>query len=261
MAVYANDWIGITINLDGVFEWRELELIFKFLGPLQELFCHGLALDIGANIGNHSVFFDKIFARTYSFEPNPATYRLLRFNTDYTKNVRIFDYGLGNKAGQYYLFENPQNVGGASLTFSNMHASESTKIEVRRLDSCGVDLGGLCLMKVDVEGYEAEVFYGSIETIKTFQPVILFEQFQNEFIGGTTKAIEILKDLGYTFCWYQIDRDNRAWVLRRLRNIMELIRGRTIVEEIVCSDVVPPDNYSLLIAVPLKHRNRLGLPL
>jgi hypothetical protein len=56
LVVFANDTIGNAINASGFYEWSELEAIFDFLKPLHGQFNRSLALDIGANIGNHSIY-------------------------------------------------------------------------------------------------------------------------------------------------------------------------------------------------------------
>jgi hypothetical protein len=80
IAVFANDTIGNAINASGFYEWSELEAIFDFLKPLHEHFNRSLALDIGANIGNHSIYFSRYFKAVHAFEPHPLTYRILDIN-------------------------------------------------------------------------------------------------------------------------------------------------------------------------------------
>ena len=48
------------------------------------------ALDIGANIGNHSVFLSKFFKKIHSFEPNPKTYDVLSLNSKYSNTKKSF---------------------------------------------------------------------------------------------------------------------------------------------------------------------------
>ena len=81
MAVFAHDYIGASINQFGVFEGEELDILFDFLEPLHSSFRAGTALDIGANIGNHSIYFADHFRTILAFEPNPTAFALLSFNT------------------------------------------------------------------------------------------------------------------------------------------------------------------------------------
>jgi FkbM family methyltransferase len=257
MAIFANDWIGIQLNLHGIYEKEELDLLFEFLSPLDGSFSNGLALDIGANIGNHTVFFSKKFKKIYSFEPNPTTYELLRFNSISLSNAKALNYGLGDVDGEVELYEDPENMGGSSIRLLDKKNYEAKKVNIKKLDCCDLDLDGLCFLKIDVEGCEAEVLRGGFETLKKYQPVIILEQLKSEFRCGTTKAIKILQELGYSFCWIEIEKNKMPWIFRRLVNIYELIVGKTIRQRIVKSDTVPASTYSMLIAIPHRHRELL----
>lgn len=70
MAVYANDLIGMFIFLDGIYERDYLETFIKLLEPLKEEFESWVVVDAGANIGNHSIYFSKLFGKVHAFEAN-----------------------------------------------------------------------------------------------------------------------------------------------------------------------------------------------
>lgn len=73
----------MSINLDGRYENTELTLLEQFIKKKLPNSHKNTALDIGANIGNHSVFLSKFFNHVYSFEPNPITYDVLLLNAKY----------------------------------------------------------------------------------------------------------------------------------------------------------------------------------
>ena len=82
------------ISVDGRFEDSELNLIEKlFKGRLDK----GVILDIGANIGNHTLAFSKISKKVYAFEPNIFVFELLKINTKRLKNVEIFNFGASDR--------------------------------------------------------------------------------------------------------------------------------------------------------------------
>ncbi len=56
------------MNSFGLYESEGLFALFKFLKPIIGDFQNASALDIGANIGNHSVYFANYFDKIYSFE-------------------------------------------------------------------------------------------------------------------------------------------------------------------------------------------------
>jgi hypothetical protein len=54
LACFAFDTISVTIHLDGQYERYELEALEEFIFPNMDRY--GFAIDVGANIGNHSLF-------------------------------------------------------------------------------------------------------------------------------------------------------------------------------------------------------------
>ena len=60
-------------------------------------------LDIGANIGNHSLFFSNYFAKCISFEPNPRTFSVLEINSRLVENIIPMNIGLSDKKGEVEL--------------------------------------------------------------------------------------------------------------------------------------------------------------
>jgi len=67
-----------------------------------EITCkHGSAVDIGAGIGNHTLFFSKVMdRRTFSFEPDNSKYEALRKNIILNNpRTMIYNYALADYAG------------------------------------------------------------------------------------------------------------------------------------------------------------------
>jgi len=248
MAIFANDLIGISINQFGVYEKEELDILFDFLAPLQEIFAAGSCLDIGANIGNHSIYFAPIFATVHSFEPHPATFRLLDFNVSGIGNVVAHNFGLGDSKGTFTLRENPTNLGGSAIADGSVGGAGDIEIRVERVDGLDLDLRALCFVKIDVEGFEASVLRGAIDTIRAHEPLIVLEQHESEFVDDTTPSIATLQDLGYRFCWHHAGTRATSRYLRRLANLRELLAGRK--HQIFTGTSVPKRNHSMLIAVP-----------
>lgn len=257
MAIFANDLIGIDINQFGLYERSELELLFGFLRPLHTHFAGGTALDIGGNIGNHALFFARHFRQVHSFEPNPATYALLWFNSRWMSNVLTHALGLGDERGSFDLFEDTENLGGSSMREDLGAAQPAVRIQVERLDDLSVDTEDLCFVKIDVEGFEPRVLRGAQGTIRKRQPLVVLEQHQSEFVNGSTPSIDMLASWGYRFCWQQPPAAPGSWLLRRWQNLREALAGRNYA--IATAELVPCVNHSMLIAVPPRFQAALGL--
>ena len=141
-------------------------------------------LDIGANIGNHSLFFLKFLNcnKVHSFEPVKHNLELLKKNTEqfYEKSV-IYEIALSNKEGNATLYNSQVgNDGGFSLhSYSNGSSFiVENNISITKLDS--YNLNNITMIKIDVENHENEVLEGARETILRNKPIIFVE---NLFYG------------------------------------------------------------------------------
>lgn len=257
MAIFANDLIGIQINQFGLYEREELHLMFEFLAPLLPVFAKGMALDIGANIGNHALFFAQRFQQVHAFEPNPYTFDLLRFNAQWAPNVQIHRHGLGDARGVFELIEHSTNLGGSSILIGDKGSNSVVPIDVETLDATTIDTTELCFMKIDVEGFETQVIRGGLATLKQRQPLVVLEQHASEFVDGSSPALNLLASLGYRFCWEDSPPLARTWLGRRIDDLRRVAFG--VQRSIVTGDQVPGTNHSMLVAVPERFQAVLGL--
>ena len=138
-------------------------------------------LDIGAHVGTYAWTCGKRAKHTYAFECSAKTFCFLAANialhgmTDKITPVRC---ALGPHDGTAKVFLRSTDGGGngvKSLNASDAHLPHQS-IEMRTLDSFGIDNVGF--VKLDVEGFEAEVLQGAVETLKrSGWPTILFESW------------------------------------------------------------------------------------
>lgn len=196
IAVFAHDFVSHKINIDGVFEERELGAVFGWLHGLKADVFGGVALDIGANVGNHSIYFSRFFRQVECFEANPRAFALLSINVHSCANVRCRLMGLSNCEANAYVNETIGNLGHSSVVMSSPDRNV-LQIQLHRLDDIWANGDRVTFMKVDVEGHESAVFEGASRLIGRDKPIIMFEQLGEEFANGVAPAIESLKQLGY----------------------------------------------------------------
>lgn len=251
MVAYANDTIGNAIAATGFYEWTELQAVFDFLAPLREEFKDSLALDVGANIGNHSVYFSRHFKEVHAFEPHPVTCRILEINASLYSGIRVHNVALSDRAGAAHLVENPTNLGGSRIVAGS---SASAVISLQRLDDCEIDRSQISLIKLDVEGHEAQVLRGGVETLQESMPVVLFEAHATDF-DGPMDEVEILNGLGYRFAWIQ----PLGVGLRKYVNLLIMLMRGQKVRAICTGDGIPPADHSMIVAVPPRWQALLGL--
>lgn len=131
-------------------------------------------VDVGANIGNHTLFWSAVAgARIIAFEPNPKALTLLRSNlelNDLAGRVELHAVALGSRDGRGDVVDcNPLNMGTATVAHSG-HG----EIEIRRLDDV-IGQRHIDLIKIDVEGMEVEVLRGAQATLRRCRPILLIE--------------------------------------------------------------------------------------
>lgn len=141
-----------------------------------------VVLDIGANIGNHTIFISSFseVSRVLAFEPHPKTFETLKKNIDLNSlgsKVTCFNVGLSSKPGNAVIsFYDEKNIG-----MSRLEKSKSGEIKLLCVDDVvkkeGVKVG---LMKVDVEGMELSVLKGSQRVLQEDQPILYIEAGNEE---------------------------------------------------------------------------------
>jgi FkbM family methyltransferase len=141
-------------------------------------------LDVGANIGMTALAFSQICpqGQIAAIEPVPRTFRYLQRNGTEAgaRNLKIFNFALGSSAGTVLMQGHPSNF-ACSFVADNytIPASDhfSCEVPVKRLDDTfsELSLDRLDFMKVDVEGFELEVFAGAREILNTYKPIVFLE--------------------------------------------------------------------------------------
>jgi FkbM family methyltransferase len=141
-------------------------------------------LDAGANIGMTALALSQICPRGQiaAIEPLPRTFRYLQRNVAEAgaSNLKIFNFALGSSEGSVLMQGHPSNFACSFIADNYRISAEdhfSQNVPVRRLDNVfsELSLDRLDFMKVDVEGFELEVFAGAKEILNTYQPIVFLE--------------------------------------------------------------------------------------
>ena len=141
-----------------------------------------LVLDVGANIGNHSVFIGTFIAEhVLAIEPNPESVAQLQENLrNNLENYTIHDCALGESSGQgrVHMPENATN----NLGMAKVVTEEGGPIRVRSLDELIIErnesqelIMPVSGMKIDVEGMELFVLKGAFNTLQNDHPELFIE--------------------------------------------------------------------------------------
>lgn len=196
------DEIFYTINTDignqlyfyGVFENIELDFCKNFIKSDSTI------IDIGANIGYHSIFFSKIVpdGLVLSFEPSVDAYEILIKNVKGHNNIVPINIAIAEEAGLLDFYIAEDNAYSSLKDTKRKKIIRCDKVLAFPLDYFIDVLDRVDLIKIDVEGKEKDVIKSGIKIIKKHKPLIFLEIYKginsNDDPEGT---IKILLDLGY----------------------------------------------------------------
>tara|TARA_A100001011_G_scaffold396790_1_gene495802 strand:+ start:140 stop:1033 length:894 start_codon:yes stop_codon:yes gene_type:complete len=253
LVVFGNDWIGANIYVDGVYEKKFIEDIFDIFKKFRINPKKGYALDIGANIGNHSLQFSKKFKGVFAFEPHKRVFEVLKLNTKKIKNIRCVNLAIGNKIGKIKFRDYNENY-GASHVVSNNKKKNYFIVNVSKLSNLVKKLNPIYYIKIDTEGMEYQVLKSGKDIINKFKPIISIEQKKSEFKPKfrETASIDFLRSLGYEIYTSKETFKTNNFILKKLVLIYGLFHKVSILRGIVKLKNVQKKNYSFLIAI---HKN------
>ena len=196
---------------DHIFKWIGHPSFYEIslLEYLSSLNREGVYVDVGANIGNHSVYFANHCPSTkvISFEPERECFAYLETNmkANSTKPFELHNVGAWDENKKAYLkrFISFKNMGQSKIS----NIPTDYEVELVKLDDV---IKEAALIKIDIEGEEARVINGAREIITRYKPVIACEAATSE-----EKIVldELLETFGYsparlrfnatpTYVWY-----------------------------------------------------------
>ncbi|TWT46078.1 Methyltransferase domain protein [Phycisphaerae bacterium RAS1] len=162
------DWSCRQHYFKGVYHDRIVPLLIDAL-----LSDGGTFIDIGANRGIHTLHAARVLrgrGRVLAFEPNPATFDVLRahLTINQISHCTTFNMGLAAEAGELRLNSFADDHSGTCSFVESGAVTASVSVPVRRLDDvlAADELAGPVLVKIDVEGFEHEVLRGMEQTLR-----------------------------------------------------------------------------------------------
>jgi FkbM family methyltransferase len=229
----------ISRSLIAYGEWTEseFELMHQVLQPNHHV------VDIGANIGSHTVPFAKTVSQgglVLAFEPQPRIFQLLAANVTINglTNVRLFPAGCSAQPGVIRVpeidYRPDNNYGGMKLdSFRSTKVVDASKprtlgqpVQLLPLDDV-YDLNQLQLIKIDVEGMELDVLRGAERAIRRFRPILYVE---NEFAESSEPLLRHLFDLDYILYWHTV----LLFSSRNFRSNPENIFSKIMCVNVLC---------------------------
>jgi FkbM family methyltransferase len=190
-------YISRSLIYSGYWEKNVRDKFIEFIKPGMKV------LDIGANIGAHTLFLSKLVGdkgEVHSFEPCENMFDILKFNciSNKLKNTVLYKLGCGEIKEERFIekrwseTEKEDNYGCVLLHTEGDESME--KISIVDVDSLNLEVN---FIKIDAEHMEDKVLKGMKNTILKYKPYIIIEIHEND----KDKVIPILDELNYS-CEY-----------------------------------------------------------
>ncbi|MEP6021546.1 MAG: FkbM family methyltransferase [Paracoccaceae bacterium] len=200
--VPAGDYVGRSMRFVGDLDPKVSWVVDRVLNS------GDIALDIGSNLGLVSL---RMAARVgpsgqvHAFDPQPRMQAYFRRTLDLNPDlpITLHPIGLGPESTTLELAIPLNNSGSASLStqFENLPGTETVQVPVEPLDNYAQTAGitQVKMIKMDVEGFEAQVLQGAHTFLGQTRPaVILLEENAPDPETGLSPALELLQARDYT---------------------------------------------------------------
>jgi FkbM family methyltransferase len=213
-----DDPIGACLHFYGEWAQQELDFFDRILTETSNV------IDVGANIGTHTVYFSKKCNKgnVIAIEPQIYIFEMLAANIliNGCYNTIPVNAGAASEPGVIKMvninpFEGEKINYGEFKINSNAGGGVPTNLIV--LDSYA-DLDQFTLIKLDVEGYEVDVLNGATKLLEKHKP-FLYIEFNNK--GGNDPLLEKIYELDYIPYWHIYTKHNPNNTNGQVRNVWE----------------------------------------
>lgn len=164
---------------------------------LEDVYHQGLtgsAFDVGAHIGNHTLFLAAVCGfKVYAWEPHEGSLKQLYANLALNDvEVDVFEWAAGNRDTRGRLSK------GMWMEFDPTREGATMKLErgeipVHRIDD-RLTVTDLAVVKIDVEGMEPDVLEGMTAHLAACRPVVYCETHTRL---AQERIRRVLEPLGY----------------------------------------------------------------
>jgi FkbM family methyltransferase len=164
-------------------------------------------LDIGANLGYFTMLLADLTGadgRVLAFEPNPKLQKMVEKSAavnGFGGFTDVHNIALGKGETTLRLEIQDDSPGGARVLLPGTQQSANTtsqiEVPVRRLDSIPGALDAE-FMKIDVEGFEQQVWHGMTGILKQNKPLTIFMEFTIQRYDNAQGFLDEVLDYGFS---------------------------------------------------------------
>lgn len=216
-----DDTIGESLRRYGEWARNEMLVFSKYIKAGDTV------LDIGCNVGTHSMFFANLVGPRGSVIAVDAQLAAVAVTSlsalsQNRNNISVLNLAIGEYSGQISF---PVPDYAARENFGALRISDSGKI-VQQINIDGLVYNNLNFIKMDIEGNELSALRGAAKTIQLHRPTISCEILSEDVKVG---IIEFLENFGYQFEDLEIPAFNPGNHLAGHHNIFGPAKERVLV--------------------------------
>ncbi|HEX7868644.1 MAG TPA: FkbM family methyltransferase [Chryseobacterium sp.] len=171
--IYLNKKFGYVDNYIykyGIYEKNVIDSIRKVMTLETTM------LDIGGNIGQHSLILAPYCKKIYAFEPIQEIYEEFKnsIKANNYKNIVLQNIAIGHKKEIKDFYFNASNTGSSSFIKNNSNA-KLIHVKIDLLENALPKNQTFEVVKIDVEGYEAVVILSNKNIFLRNRPIFFLE--------------------------------------------------------------------------------------
>lgn len=183
----------------------------KVLTMVRAFNLEGTYIDVGANMGNHSIFFlnccrcTKLIAIEAVWDVYEVMVHNVTSNNPRDIPFEPMHWAVAERGGMIATWDcvDPHNIGGTQMQVRDRTADDTTRVDrnrsvlTARIDDLVKATENVAVIKLDIEGGEAHAIVGAYETIARCQPLLIAEATTPHNVN---QLDDMLRRLGYMRC-------------------------------------------------------------
>lgn len=202
-----NDYLFQSIMAKGINETHFEDLARRLLQRDWNV------IDLGANLGSHSVLMSRLVpeGRVFSFEPQSLTFSLLQNNLllNECHNVRSFRFAISDRDLNVLAME-PFSYTGEKINNGALRVSAGRSTGDLTISKCLDDLHlpPVGFIKMDIQGSELKALKGAAKTIARDRPLMFIEIEEQHLQSLGTSSKDLIEHLlGLDYILFRIMTD------------------------------------------------------
>lgn len=179
--------------------------LYNFYNSVKNSGKQPLIIDIGANIGLASLYFHCVYheAKIVAIEPVKENFAMMKLNLDSDFEIDLYNNAISD---QDFARVDLRNKLASPIAFQMIESTrgEIETISVNRiLSNYHVDLFSPFIIKIDIEGYEKQLFSSNYDWLTLF-PIVIVELHDRLFSGqgNSMSFLKAISNFNFDFYYY-----------------------------------------------------------